>query len=108
VLAADPVRGNAALVPVRRGDVHGTAMHLEGPAGPGQWGHQTAGLKDVYADVTPGPRAALTVGDEADWKASLAARAVISPRSPVAAPFRGRKSMIGSQKVPKKAGGPSR
>ena len=47
-------------------------------------GHQTAGMEGVYAHVTPDSRAALIAADEADWKASLAARAAISPRSPAA------------------------
>lgn len=47
-------------------------------------GHRTAGMEGVYAHVTPESRAALVAADEADWKASLAARAVLSPHSPVA------------------------
>ena len=57
-------------------------------------GHRTAGMEGVYAHVTPESRAALIAADDADWNASLAARAAISPHSPVAvldallAPFR--------------------
>jgi hypothetical protein len=47
-------------------------------------GHRTAGMEGVYAHVTPESRAALIAADEADWHSSLAARAAISPRSPVA------------------------
>jgi integrase len=46
-------------------------------------GHRTAGMEGVYAHVTPQSRAALIAADEADWQSSLAARAAISPRSPV-------------------------
>jgi integrase len=46
-------------------------------------GHRTTGMEGVYAHVTPESRAALIAADEADWKASLAARALINPRSPV-------------------------
>jgi hypothetical protein len=46
-------------------------------------GHRTAGMEGVYAHVTPQSRAALIAADEADWKSSLAARAAISPHSPV-------------------------
>jgi hypothetical protein len=38
-------------------------------------GHRTAGMEGVYAHVTPESRAALIAADEADWRASLAARA---------------------------------
>ena len=41
-------------------------------------------MEGVYAHVTPQSRAALVAADEADWKSSLAARAAISPHSPVA------------------------
>ena len=41
-------------------------------------------MEGVYAHVTPEPRAALIAADDADWNASLAARAAISPHSPVA------------------------
>jgi len=57
-------------------------------------GHRTAGMEGVYAHVTPASRATLIAADDADWNASLAARAAISPHSPVAvldtllAPFR--------------------
>ena len=57
-------------------------------------GHRTAGMEGVYAHVTPQSRATLIAADEADWHSSLAARAAISPRSPVPvldallAPFR--------------------
>jgi hypothetical protein len=47
-------------------------------------GHRTAGMEGVYAHVTPTSRAALIAADEADWNTSLAARAAISPCSPVA------------------------
>jgi hypothetical protein len=46
-------------------------------------GHRTSGMEGVYAHVTPEARAALIAADEADWTASLAARALISPRTPV-------------------------
>jgi hypothetical protein len=46
-------------------------------------GHRTAGMEGVYAHVTPQSRAALIAADEVDWQSSLAARAAISPRSPV-------------------------
>jgi hypothetical protein len=46
-------------------------------------GHRTAGMEGVYAHVTPESRVALVAHDEADWQASLAARATMSPRSPV-------------------------
>jgi hypothetical protein len=46
-------------------------------------GHRTAGMEGVYSHVTPESRTALIAADEADWKASLAARALMSPRSPV-------------------------
>jgi integrase len=57
-------------------------------------GHRTAGMEGVYAHITPESRAALIAADEADWHSSLAARAAISARSPLAvldallAPFR--------------------
>jgi integrase len=57
-------------------------------------GHRTAGMEGVYAHITPESRAALTAADQADWNSSLAARAAISPCSPVPvldrllAPFR--------------------
>jgi hypothetical protein len=47
-------------------------------------GHRTAGMKGVYAHVTPESRAALIAAEEADWNSSLAARAAISPTSPTA------------------------
>jgi integrase len=47
-------------------------------------GHRTAGMEGVYAHVTPESRAALIAAYGADWNSSLAARAAISPRSPVA------------------------
>jgi integrase len=43
-------------------------------------GHRTAGMEGVYAHVTPESRAALIACDGADWAASLAARAAMSPR----------------------------
>ncbi len=46
-------------------------------------GHRTAGMEGVYAHVTPESRAALIAADEAGWNSSLAARAAISPHSPV-------------------------
>lgn len=46
-------------------------------------GHRTAGMEGVYAHVTPESRAVLTSADEADWSSALAARAAISPQSPV-------------------------
>ena len=46
-------------------------------------GHRTAGMEGVYAHITPASRAALIAADQADWEASLAARAAISPHSPV-------------------------
>jgi hypothetical protein len=46
-------------------------------------GHRMAGMEGVYAHVTAESRAALIATDEADWNSSLAARAAISPRSPV-------------------------
>ena len=46
-------------------------------------GHRTAGMEGVYAHVKSASRAALTAADGADWNSSLAARAAISPRSPV-------------------------
>jgi hypothetical protein len=57
-------------------------------------GHRTAGMEGVYAHITPESRAALIAADEADWHSSLATRAAISVRSPIAvldallAPFR--------------------
>jgi hypothetical protein len=47
-------------------------------------GHRTAGMEGIYAHVTPESRATLAATDEADWSSSLAARAAISPHSPVA------------------------
>ncbi len=47
-------------------------------------GHRTAGMEGVYAHVTPESRAALIAADDANWNASLATRAAISPHSPVA------------------------
>jgi integrase len=46
-------------------------------------GHRTAGMEGLYAHITPESRAALIAADESDWNASLAARAAISPHSPV-------------------------
>jgi len=86
MLAADPAGRHAAFLPPWPRDLHERPRPSQGPAGPGDGpphGRDGRGL-GVYAHVTPESRAALIAADEADWKSSLAARAAISPGSPVA------------------------
>ena len=81
-------------MPSRARDVHGRPKASRKFCGTWSWDTSTAGMEGVYAHVTPESRAALTAADDADWKSSLAARAAMSPHSPVPvldallAPFR--------------------